>query len=158
MKNNLILFLAMALPCIVLAQNPPKPGKPEKPARERVEAMKVGFITSQLELTPEEAQAFWPVYNKYSEELETLRKNRRENLAEAKKGIDELTDKELEKMVDSELAFRQAELDILKKYHPQFKQVLPLKKVAKLYRAEEEFKRKLLEMLQERRGNKRPER
>ena len=153
MKNNLLLLLTL-VPVMAFAQ---KPQKPDKPARERVESMKIGFLTSQLELTPEEAQAFWPVYNKYSEELETLRKNRRESMAEARKGIDELTDKELEKMVDSELAFRQAELDILKKYHPQFKQVLPLKKVAKLYRAEEEFKRKLLEMLQERRENKRPQ-
>ena len=152
MKNNLLLILAL-VPVMAFAQ---KTQKPDKPARERVESMKIGFLTSQLELTPEEAQAFWPVYNKYSEELETLRKNRRESMAEARKGIDELTDKELEKMVDSELAFRQAELDVLKKYHPQFKQVLPLKKVAKLYRAEEEFKRKLLEMLQERRENKRP--
>ena len=147
--KNLILLLTLATPLAAMAQPPDKPG-----ARQRVESMKIGFITNRLNLTPEEAKAFWPVYNKYSDELEALRKSHRENLMEARKNIDSLSDKEIEKLVDSELAFRQGELDIMKKYHPQFKQVLPVRKVAKLYRAEEEFKRKLLEMLQDKRQGK----
>ena len=126
----------------------------QKPVREKVEAMKIGFLTERLKLTPEEAKVFWPVYNKYSDELEALRKTRRENLINAKKNFDEMTDKEVEKVIDDQIASRQSELDLLKKYHPQFKQVLPVKKVAKLYRAEEDFKGKLLDMIQERREGK----
>jgi hypothetical protein len=122
--------------------------------QDKVEAFKVGFITERLNLTPEEAKIFWPVYNKYQDELEGLRKSRRENLINAKQNFDEMGDKDVEKAVDAELGYRQNELDLLKKYHPQFKQVLPIKKVAKLYRAEEDFKRKLLEMIQERRMDK----
>ena len=129
-------------------------GQPQRPVREKVEAMKVGFLTERLNLTPEEAKVFWPVYNKYTDELETLRKSRRENLINARMNFDEMTDKDVEKAIDSEIGSRQNELDLLKKYHPQFKQVLPIKKVAKLYRAEEDFKRKLLDMIQERRGDK----
>lgn len=125
-----------------------------KPVREKVEAMKVGFLTERLNLTPEEAKVFWPVYNKYQNELETVRKSRRENLINAKMNFDEMSDKEVEKVIESEISSRQSELDLLKKFHPQFKQVLPIKKVAKLYRAEEDFKRKLLDMIQERRGDK----
>ena len=127
------------------------------PAKERIEAMKIGFLTERLDLTPDEAKVFWPVYNKYSDELEALRKAHRSNVDAARKDFDELSEQEVEKLVDKEIAFRQQELDIMKKYHPQFKQVLPIKKVAKLYRAEENFKRKLLNMLQEkkqRRDNK----
>jgi hypothetical protein len=40
----------------------------------------------------------------------------------------------------------------VKKYHNQFKQVLPIKKVAMLYRAEDDFKKELLEKIKERRG------
>jgi len=126
----------------------------EKPMREKVEAMKVGFLTQRLDLTPEEAKVFWPVYNKYQDELEVIRKSRRENLVNAKKNFDEMNDKDIEKAVDNELASRQNELDLLKKYNPQFKQVLPIRKVAKLYKAEEDFKRKLLDMIQERRAEK----
>ena len=118
--------------------------------KEKVDAMKIGFLTDYLDLTSEEAKVFWPVYNKYQDETDQLRKTRRKNILNDKSNFDSLSDAELEKIVDSEIIFRQSELDIQKKYHPQFKRVLPMNKVAKLYRAEEDFKRKLLEMIRER--------
>ena len=125
-----------------------------KPAKERIEAMKIGFLTERLDLTPDEAKVFWPVYNKYNDELESIRKAHRSSVEDARKDFDEMSDQEVEKQVDKEIAFRQNELDIMKKYHPQFKQVLPIKKVAKLYRSEESFKRKLLNMLQEKKQHR----
>ena len=125
-----------------------------KPVKERVDAMKIGFITDRLNLSPEEAKTFWPVYNKYSDELEMLRKGRRENLINKRDSFDQMSDSEIEKTVDNEITFRQNELEIIKKYHPQFKKILPIAKVAKLYRAEEDFKRKLLELIKERRGGR----
>jgi hypothetical protein len=150
MKNYLLVFL-ICFSTALFAQQPPPGDGPPRPARERVEAMKVGFLTQRLNLTPEEAKVFWPVYNKYQDELEVLRKSRRENLVNAKMNFDEMPEKDVEKAVDSELGFRQQELDLLKKYHGQFKQVLPIKKVAKLYRAEEDFKRELLDRIKENR-------
>ena len=126
-----------------------------RPAKERVDAMKIGFLTERLNLTSEEAKIFWPVYNMYSDELEKLRKSRRENVINAKENLDELSDAELEKNVDNEIIFRQNELEILKKYHPQFKKILPIKKVAKLYKSEDDFKRRLLEMIQGRKEDRR---
>lgn len=126
-------------------------GQPPEGRRERVEAMKIGFLTERLDLSPEEAKSFWPIYNKYQDELEALRKGRRDNLINARQNFDEMSDGEVAKAVDTELQFRQSELDIIRKYDPQFRKVLPIKKVARLYQAEEAFKRKLLEMLQERR-------
>jgi len=153
MKNRLIILLLFCSTGLFAQQQqqPPPGDDQQKPARERVEAMKVGFLTQRLNLTPEEAKVFWPVYNKYQDELETLRKSRRENLVNAKMNFDEMSEKDVEKAVDSELGFRQNELDLLKKYHGQFKQVLPIKKVAKLYRAEEDFKRELLDRIKENR-------
>ena len=126
-----------------------------RPAKERVDAMKIGFLTERLNLTSEEAKTFWPVYNMYSDELEKLRKSRRENIINAKENLDELSDAELEKNVDNEIIFRQNELEIIKKYHPQFKKILPIKKVAKLYKSEDDFKRRLLEMIQGRKEDRR---
>ena len=151
MKNRLMIVLLFASTMLFAQQPPPQGNDNQRPARERVEAMKVGFLTQRLNLTPEEAKVFWPVYNKYQDELETLRKSRRENLVNAKMNFDSMADKDVEKAVDSELGFRQSELDLLKKYHGQFKQVLPIKKVAALYRAEEDFKRELLDKIKENR-------
>ena len=42
---------------------------------QRIEAIKVAFITKKLDLTTEEAQKFWPVYNNYQKELMVLMRN-----------------------------------------------------------------------------------
>ena len=145
--KNIFIFAIILFTTVIKAQE-------RRPAQERVEAMKIGFLTDRLNLTAEEAKTFWPVYNMYSDELEKLRKGRRENIINARENFDEMSDSELEKTVDNEIIFRQNELEILKKYHPQFKKILPIKKVAKLYKSEEDFKRKLLEMIQERREDR----
>lgn len=151
MKNLLIpVFICLTL--ISFAQPRQQGGggnHPPRPSREQVEAMKVGFLTKRLDLTPDEAKVFWPVYNKFQDEIEAIRKTRRDRMDP--KTFEQLSDKEVEKAVDAELVSRQSELDVLKKYHSQFKQVLPIKKVAQLYRAEEDFKRELLERIKENR-------
>lgn len=119
--------------------------------KDKAEAMKIGFITNKLNLSEDEAKRFWPVYNQYQDELSSLRQKRRGDRREAKQDFDQLSDKEVEKVVDDEIVFRQSELDIIKKYHAQFKQVLPIKKVARLYQAEEDFKKELLRQLKDRR-------
>jgi hypothetical protein len=146
MKNLIVIFTVfLSLHLFAQPQQPPP--------REKVEALKIGFLTKRLNLTPEEAKNFWPVYNKFQDELEKVRKQRRE-LRKPDETFEGMSDSEIEKLVDTEIIQRQAELDIFKKYHPQFKQVLPIRKVALLYKTEEDFKRKLLEMIKERRGGR----
>jgi hypothetical protein len=116
--------------------------------RDEIESMKIAYLTRKLDLTPEEAQKFWPIFN----QLKKARKDHSSHKQDLKNDLSSVSDKEVEKMVDGEIIFRQQEVDIIKKYHPQFKQVLPIKKVAQLYSAEDEFKRELLEKIKERRG------
>jgi len=141
MKATIISFcIAITLISYVNAQPAQK--------KEKVEAMKVGFITNQLNLTPEEAQSFWPVYNQYEEKLQTLRQTRKMEHKEATQSFDTMSDKEIEVLVENEMGFKQKELEIQKEYHAKFKSVLPIRKVAKLYRAEEMFKRELIKKIQ----------
>ncbi|MBI2967146.1 MAG: hypothetical protein HYY40_04960 [Bacteroidetes bacterium] len=110
-------------------------------------AMKISFITKKLNLTPQEAQVFWPLYNQYQDELETLRKNHKKEQDALKDAFATMSNADIEKYVDAEIIFREREIEILKKYHPQFKKVLPVRKVALLYKAEEEFKRHLIKQI-----------
>jgi len=118
--------------------------------RKQIEAQKIAFITTELNLTPEEAQVFWPVYNQAQGEQKELRKKQREmreskvKEGEPEKTTDTMSDSELNAMMDQMLAHEQAELDIKKKYHKKYKEILPVKKVAKLYQTERKFKRKLM--------------
>src|SRR3546814_14932243 len=65
---------------------------------ERIEAEKIAFITKELNLTPAEAQKFFPVYNQYPREIYKLMQERRstrrlsgksrsEERAEGKEGV-----------------------------------------------------------------------
>lgn len=118
--------------------------------RKQIEAQKVAFITSELNLTPEEAQVFWPVYNQAQGEQKELRKKHKElrqssnKEGEPKRTLDTMSDNELEAMMDRMMGHEQANLDLKKKYLKKYKEVLPVKKVAKLYRAEKKFKKKLM--------------
>lgn len=120
--------------------------------RENIQTMKIAFITEKLDLTPQEAQQFWPLYNQYSDKMKDLRKKRRQDNREARSNFDELSDKEVEQLVNNDLTIRQKELDLQKEYNEKFKSVLPIKKIAKLYAAEEQFKVVLINKLKDRPG------
>lgn len=155
--NNLkLILICLAAFAITpsFAQGPPERAMSDK--REEIEAMKVGFLTRRLSLSAEEAKKFWPVYNQFSMEIRNLREGRNNKFREARVDFDSMSEKDIEKLVDGEIAFRQQELDIVRKYHTSFKQVLPIRKVAKLYRAEEDFKRELLQKIKERRAEHGP--
>ena len=150
------LVAALLISGISFAQKdaPPPPQKEKRnerqdERRENIETMKIGFITQKLDLTPEEAERFWPVYNQYNNKIQEIRKKRRQDNRDTKQKFDEMSDKEVEAAVDNEIIFRQKELDVQKEYHSKFKTVLPIKKVAKLYAAEEQFKMELLNKLKD---------
>ncbi|MBK9479597.1 MAG: hypothetical protein IPP56_15940 [Bacteroidetes bacterium] len=155
-KIQLLLPTLLLISSIALAQ----PGQVDKmnkgERKEKVEAMKIAYLTNKLELSPTEAQQFWPVFNEFEAKIQAIRQSRRKDSREGQDNLDQLSDKEVESLIDSEVAFRQKELDVMKEYHSKFKAVLPIRKVAKLYRAQEDFKRELLKKIQERKGEKRP--
>jgi hypothetical protein len=140
-----VLIFCVTLFANLNAQPPGPEGMKNK--REQIESMRIGFITKKLNLTPEDSQKFWPVYNQYTGEVDDIRIQHHKDVKKMKQNLDELSDGDITILVDGELAFRQNELDIRKKYHQQFKEVISIKQVAQLYRAEEDFKRELLKMI-----------
>ncbi len=145
MKSSLILLLVLFFVLSAISQHPEKSYQDKK---EQVEALRVSFITQRLNLTREEAQQFWPVYNEYRDTKTALRKERMDNFKSFREKFDALSEKELTDFADSHIIYRQRDLDIMKKYHAEFKSVLPIKKVALLYRVEEEFKSQVMKQAQ----------
>ncbi|NVO02307.1 MAG: hypothetical protein HXX09_06350 [Bacteroidetes bacterium] len=122
--------------------------------KKKIESQKVAFIATQINLTTEEAQTFWPVYNEYQAKKAELTKTFRGNNKDKKK-IDELSDQEAGKMADDMIINEQKMLDLKKEYHSKFKSVLPIKKVVKLYDSEKQFRKVLLKQVREqKRANK----
>jgi poly(A) polymerase Pap1 len=117
---------------------------------ERLEAMKIGFITERLNLSSDEAKVFWPVYNKFTDDFKKLRQSSKGKISDEMADMPTMTDVEAEKVLNDMVNFKIQEADLLKKYASEFKKVLPVKKVVLLFKAENDFKRELLKKLSQR--------
>lgn len=148
--------LAMML-LLMMGAAAAQPGGGQAAARqEQMKAAKIGFLTRELNLSEEEAQKFWPVYNKFDNEREAHRRKMMALRLEANEGGDQLTVKEAEAAVEQYLQLRQEEVDMERRFYQSVKKVLPSEKVALLFQAEKRFQRELLRNLQQRREERPP--
>lgn len=109
---------------------------------EQIKAEKIGFLTQKLDLSVEEAQAFWPVYNQFEKAGATAGKALRKAMKSMNaKGEEGLTDKEMNERINTYLKAKKEYDSVLADYNKEFLKVLPASKVAKLYVAEEQFKK-----------------
>ena len=127
--------------------------------KEKLMAEKIAFLTLEVGLTPEEAQVFWPVYNQTEKEKDEamfsmMRAHKEMNDAiEAKKGEKEISAL-LDKYLEAQKKLNEIENGIAAKY----KAALPVEKVAKLYVAEEKFRRQQIRKLHSGEGKPQPKR
>lgn len=121
--------------------------------QEKMKAEKIAYLTNAVGLTSAEAEKFWPVYNKAEmEKFQAFRK-----IMETYKALDdavkaEKKDKEIEKLLDAYLSSLSAEKAIDAKYTKQYRAILPEIKVARLFLAEESFRRSQIHRLGKRGG------
>lgn len=109
----------------------------------RIEQAKIGYITNKLNLSSTEAEKFWPLYNEYKSKIKAIRKEMRMDMKEIQ-NLDAISDKEAETTLNDIISSEQRTLDLKKEYFVKFKQILPIKKVILLVRAEREFNKEVL--------------
>ena len=143
----------MAVTVFAQPQGGHKNEEQRKKEFERIQSEKIAFITQELDLSPEEAQVFWPVYNQCGKEAREAHKKMMDifNEFRGQKG-DELSDAELEKKLDAYIQANKAANQVMADWYPKFKKVLPIHKVAKLYQAEEAFQMRMINNLKKRQG------
>jgi hypothetical protein len=110
----LVIFCWLTLP----VHSQPGP-EPQGPAAGRLETMKINFITRRLNLTPQEAQRFWPIYRFYAAE------KRQANVVYRNNG--------------NELERQETMLNIRKKYSVAFVAAISPGKINDFFKAENEF-------------------
>jgi hypothetical protein len=121
--------------------NRPNNQNPER----RVENVKINYIRSRLNLPPDEAARFFPLYQEYQQELFNVRKLKRQNNLNAADGTEQ---------INKELMYENEIVQIKIKFNNAFLKVLAPDKVSELYKAEREFNDELVRQLSER--NNRP--
>ncbi|MFT6747302.1 MAG: hypothetical protein ACJAZ2_001652 [Glaciecola sp.] len=150
-----VVWMMLVFPIMMVAQGAGDfPDNMSKKKREKIKAYKIGYLTEKLNLTSDEATKFWPVYNDFVKKRQALR---REVMGERKnkKNVDELSDAEMEKIVDDHMLLKEKVLVLQKEFHVKIKSILPIKKVFLLGKAERDFKREMIKRMQKiRQGRK----
>ena len=139
----------------------PQQGNDDKKPRRWNEIMsqKVAFVTQKLQLTPEEAEKFWPVYNAASEEVwKASKKTLRAIAALVNSTKDDATqsEEEIKKLVANLDNCKMNEIKTFNKLFTEISKVLPLKKAAKIYGIEEQFRQHLIKNLSKRAPGQKP--
>lgn len=116
--------------------------------RDKVESQKVAYITKELNLTPEQAQSFWPLYNEHQKAKENLLDSDWKKGRELMELSEEEAMKEIEKRLRTQEELAQLKSDYTKKYLD----ILPAQKVLALDGAEREFRKEMLHRMREHRG------
>ena len=124
-----------------------------KEKREKVKALKVAYITEQLELTTDEAQKFWPIYNAFDEKQSELRHEKmRAILDRFKPGdVEKLSEKDASNSLAQMEKIEEDLFNLKKKFIKDLQGVISAKKIIKLKKAEEDFNRELLKQMREKR-------
>jgi hypothetical protein len=115
----------------------------------KVEAARIALITERLELTPEQAEKFWPLYREYVDKRQELRRE----YMDARKSVDqrEITEEESKKLLNKGLELKEKQLALDKLYAERFNSVITTRQVLALRKAEEDFRQMLMERLEKRR-------
>lgn len=143
----LLIVLFSSFSFYVMAQPAGKP-RLEK-ARQKIETMHAAFITDKLNLSPDEARRFWPVYDQYKDEEKQIRQDRIPD----KMPVD-MNEKEAEQFIIEKFSSQERQLALDRKYYARLKEVISVKKIASLYQAEKEFKLKLVDVMKNRKNAK----
>ena len=141
------LFLFLFVSSSSFAQE--RKGEGREKMRNRIEAQKISYITQKLDLSPKEAQAFWPIYNELEKKKHDNRSKTRVLFKKLYHKKDSIPEAELTKISDQLIDFRLEDAQLDKEYHLKFKKILPAKKILDLYHTEKQFQGMLLRQIKE---------
>jgi hypothetical protein len=135
--NNMKAIYCLGIALFIVTSINAQRQRPNMDARvaelKKIQAMELAFITKELNLNPQEAQKFWPIFNQYRNDLKQA--------AQAKEYKDNLDR-------------QQKMLDVRKKYRDDFEKVVSQERANKVFGAEDEFKSLVRREFQKRQAEK----
>ena len=150
MKKAIGIFVLMlTLSFTGFAQNDDDSSNRKEHFEGRMESMKIAYITDELDLKTDEAQRFWPLFNEYSAKMKALKEDKKSD----RKPM-EMSEAEAEKYLQDLISYKEEELAIQKEYVSKMKNIIPSKKVAKLFILESKFRDKMVKRIKDRMGRR----
>ena len=122
-----------------------------RPGMDKIKSLKVAFITERVGLTSNEATMFWPVYNEHEEALAQIRRKERLDIRRKMMDFENLSDSEANKLLDQLIELEKQKQELNVEFLSNIREVISPKKTFLLIKAEEDFKKRLLRQIQQRR-------
>lgn len=143
LKSGILLTLLASISLSLNAQGPGMSrNNAQRPNVERVKAIRVAVLTEKMNLSTEEAEKFWPVYNEYEREQKKIKEKFQPN-----KDILSLDDAAVEKHLFGMLDMEEELVKLKKKYYQNFSKMVGSRKVAILAKSDREFNFAMIERL-----------
>ncbi len=120
----------------------------QNPNLDKLNTYKIGFFTRKLNLTSQEAEKFWPVYNEYQRQKSLIQLEKVSLIRYFNQNESTLNDNQLTETGDKLINCIMQESSLAFDFHKNLKVVLPPAKVIKFYQAENQYKAQLLNELQ----------
>jgi hypothetical protein len=146
------LVLAVSMAGWLSAQQPPAPAAPpaaSSPAppddditsdialtRASIQLRRQAIITSVMDLSEKEAEAFWPLYRDYRVEMAKVGDRISKLLVQYSEQYDTLTDEQAVRLMNDWLDIEKAKTSVKSKFVPRFRKILPARKVMRFFQAD----------------------
>jgi hypothetical protein len=141
-------ILMLMLPLAGFGQHElPEAMREDPKAQERIQSLRIAYITERLGLTTEQAEKFWPIYREYSQERRRLN----EEMREARRQLDRPNPEKEQQLVELGLQLRERELKLDREYAGRLREVISAQQILNLQRAEGDFRNLIMQQIQQRR-------
>ncbi len=116
--------------------------------KEKLERAKVAFITKRLDLSPDQAEKFWPLYNQFNENRKRLMKDMHPRVKDG----EQLTNQQAAALIDRRFELEQKILDLEKSFHKEITTVISPLQALKLDDVNKDFARHIYRMQKRKKG------
>lgn len=121
--------------------------------QEKIKALKVAFFTEQLELTSSEATKFWPMYNAYESEKEEILTLKRREVFDKIGSLGKYSESEAKSILKRYRVLEEREEALDQKFQLNMAGTFSATRTLKLFRAEYEFRKRLLREYRKKNGD-----
>lgn len=153
MKHTARILTLILMICSLTLALYAQENKSREEHREKFRSMKIAYFTERLELTPQEAEKFWPAYNEYESDKREASPRRHFRTKNIDERLENMTDQEAVQLVDEMMEARKKEVQLATAFHKDLKSILPPKKVVMFYVTEVQFREYMLRKIRDERRN-----
>jgi len=142
MKKILVILFMLAATSGVAQNNK------QENAKAKLDAARIGLITDRLNLSPEQAQTFWPLYNEYAEQRRVIQREYRQS----RQGVDlnNLNEDQQKAFLKARMEEKQRQLNLENKYSEKMLGVINARQMMALRKAEDDFRKMILNRIEQR--------